>query len=321
MIAIRTPRVRRPATPSCSGGLSGPSSPPAYLPFLMQDKAAAEDGEKETFSKKPRYCETEMPLTDSEEDSFLFPVKEIVQYPLPGYVAPSSISFSPDGCLISYLFIPDGTLHRKVFAFEVASRRQELVICPPDGGGLDESNPSAEEKLRRERSRGEGIGSHEVRVEIEVDVLFLLHSREAHYHGAIAKWAILRAFLRMRASFGASFLWLVTLVYFNQFSSILFLCERHERRPEVIAVFITVSSFCCSFSMEYQTNLWVSVSLAKTGNLKDHRDALVELVASSEYGILHLFSHHQLQFTNLKYSRVEIDEVRFEWAECMLDYI
>ncbi|KAG6503468.1 hypothetical protein ZIOFF_035783 [Zingiber officinale] len=27
------------------------------------------------------------------------------------------------------------------------------------------------------------------------------------------------------------------------------------------------------------------------------------------------------QFTNLKYSKVEIDEVRFEWAECMLDYI
>ncbi|KAG6469992.1 hypothetical protein ZIOFF_070931 [Zingiber officinale] len=26
-------------------------------------------------------------------------------------------------------------------------------------------------------------------------------------------------------------------------------------------------------------------------------------------------------FTNIKYSRVEIDEVRFEWAECMLDYI
>ncbi|KAG6531006.1 hypothetical protein ZIOFF_004776 [Zingiber officinale] len=28
-----------------------------------------------------------------------------------------------------------------------------------------------------------------------------------------------------------------------------------------------------------------------------------------------------LDFTSLKYSRVEIDEVRFEWAECMLDYI
>ncbi|KAG6506272.1 hypothetical protein ZIOFF_031594 [Zingiber officinale] len=27
------------------------------------------------------------------------------------------------------------------------------------------------------------------------------------------------------------------------------------------------------------------------------------------------------EFTNLKYSRVEIDEMQFEWAECMLDYI
>ncbi|KAG6504520.1 hypothetical protein ZIOFF_036854 [Zingiber officinale] len=124
----------------------------------MQDKAGAEDGEKETFSKKPRHCQAEMPLTDSEEDSFLFPVKEIVQYPLPVYVAPSSISFIPDGCLISYLFSPDGTLHCKVFAFEVASQRQELVICSPDGGGLDESNLSAEEKLRRERLRERALG-------------------------------------------------------------------------------------------------------------------------------------------------------------------
>ncbi|XP_074560309.1 uncharacterized protein LOC141816425 [Curcuma longa] len=124
----------------------------------MQDTAAAEDGDKETFAKKPRHCEAEMPLADSEEDSFLFPVEEIVQYPLPGYVAPSSICFSPDGRLISYLFSPDGTLHRKVFAFDVASRRQELVFSPPDGGGLDESNLSAEEKLRRERSRERGLG-------------------------------------------------------------------------------------------------------------------------------------------------------------------
>ncbi|KAG6536357.1 hypothetical protein ZIOFF_001411 [Zingiber officinale] len=102
----------------------------------MQDKAAAEDGEKETFSsfpKQPRHCKVEMPLTDSEEDSFLFPVEEIVQYPLTGYVAPSSISFSPDGCLISYLFSPDGTLHRKVFAFDVASWRQELKRDAPPG--------------------------------------------------------------------------------------------------------------------------------------------------------------------------------------------
>ncbi|KAG6506540.1 hypothetical protein ZIOFF_031864 [Zingiber officinale] len=90
--------------------------------------------------------------------SFFLRSKEIVQYPLPGYVTPSSISFNPDGRLISYLFSPDGTLHRKVFAFDVASWRQELVICLPDGGGLDESNLSAEEKLRRERSRERGLG-------------------------------------------------------------------------------------------------------------------------------------------------------------------
>ncbi|KAG6489490.1 hypothetical protein ZIOFF_050761 [Zingiber officinale] len=40
-------------------------------------------------------------------------------------------------------------------------------------------------------------------------------------------------------------------------------------------------------------------------------------------GVVHrdLKPEEQLRFTNLKYSRVEIDEVRFEWAECMLDYI
>ncbi|CAL9184595.1 unnamed protein product [Musa hybrid cultivar] len=70
-----------------------------------------------------------MPLADADDDFFLFPVEEIVQYPLPGYVAPSSISFSLDGSLSSYYFSPDGTLHRKVFAFDVASRWEELEVC------------------------------------------------------------------------------------------------------------------------------------------------------------------------------------------------
>ncbi|URD83216.1 Trypsin [Musa troglodytarum] len=39
----------------------------------------------------------------------------------------------------------------------------------------------------------------------------------------------------------------------------------------------------------------VSVSLAETHDLKDHHNELIELVASDEYGILHLFSQHQLQ--------------------------
>lgn len=100
----------------------------------------------------------EMPTTDTTDDSILFPVDEIVQYPLPGYMAPTSISFSHDDQLVSYLFSSDGTLYRKIFAFDIANRRQELIFSPPDGGGLDESNLSAEEKLRRERSRERGLG-------------------------------------------------------------------------------------------------------------------------------------------------------------------
>ncbi|XP_022736591.1 uncharacterized protein LOC111289638 isoform X2 [Durio zibethinus] len=52
---------------------------------------------------------------------------------------------------------PDHTLSRKVFAFDLNSGKQELFFCPPDGG-LDESNISPEEKLRRERSRERGLG-------------------------------------------------------------------------------------------------------------------------------------------------------------------
>ncbi|KAG6481815.1 hypothetical protein ZIOFF_058436 [Zingiber officinale] len=37
--------------------------------------------------------------------------------------------------------------------------------------------------------------------------------------------------------------------------------------------------------------------------------------------ILEIGYNFIFSFINLKYSRVEIDEVRFEWAECILDYI
>ncbi|XP_058749634.1 uncharacterized protein LOC131622606 [Vicia villosa] len=103
-----------------------------------------------------------MPGTDFNDaqnldDGILFPVEEIAQYPLPGYVSPTSISFSPDDSLISYLFSPDNTLNRNIFTYDVKSNKQELLFSPPDGG-LDESNISPEEKLRRERLRERGLG-------------------------------------------------------------------------------------------------------------------------------------------------------------------
>ncbi|KAJ6797163.1 Uncharacterized protein M6B38_110365 [Iris pallida] len=115
-------------------------------------------------NKRPKHCTTTaaaMPATDSSSSAAsasLFPVEEIVQSPLPGYVAPSGISFSPDDRLVTFLFSPDATLHRRVFSLDLATGRQDLVFSPPDGGGLDESNLSAEEKLRRERSRERGLG-------------------------------------------------------------------------------------------------------------------------------------------------------------------
>ncbi|KAI4307112.1 hypothetical protein L6164_030332 [Bauhinia variegata] len=103
-----------------------------------------------------------MPLTDSNDaqnfdDRILFPVEEIVQHPLPGYVVPTSLSFSPDDSLIAYLFSPDNTLNKRVFAFDLRNNKQELLFSPPDGG-LDEGNISLEEKLWRERLRERGLG-------------------------------------------------------------------------------------------------------------------------------------------------------------------
>ncbi|KAF7071139.1 hypothetical protein CFC21_076539 [Triticum aestivum] len=121
--------------------------------------------------KKPRR-ETEMPLAGSivagssgdcggiEESGgcLSMRVEDIVQHPLPGYGAPVALSFSPDDRRVAFLYSPDGTLHRKVFTFDPAKGRQELLFAPPDGGGLEEGNLSAEERLRRERSRERGLG-------------------------------------------------------------------------------------------------------------------------------------------------------------------
>lgn len=86
-----------------------------------------------------------------------FAVEDIVQTPLPGYVAPTAVSFSPDDSLITYLFSPEKNLNRRVYAFDVNKGESNLVFSPPDGG-VDESNISPDEKLRRERLRERGLG-------------------------------------------------------------------------------------------------------------------------------------------------------------------
>ena len=137
------------------------------------DAAGAESSDHHN-RKKPRLeHRTKMPLADAVAagdsgrgvdsaaagaDCFGMTVEEIVLHPLPGYGAPSVLSFSPDDRRVAYLYSPDGTLHRKVFTFDTAQRCQELLFGPPDGGGLEEGNLSAEERLRRERARERGLG-------------------------------------------------------------------------------------------------------------------------------------------------------------------
>ncbi|GAB4826219.1 hypothetical protein Ancab_009084 [Ancistrocladus abbreviatus] len=112
--------------------------------------------------KRSRSFPPDMPVPEAKssqkiEDNILFSIEEIVQYPLPGYVAPTSISFSLDDSLITYLFSPDHSLSRKVFLFDLECCKHQLAFYPPDGG-FDESNLSEEEKLRRERARERGLG-------------------------------------------------------------------------------------------------------------------------------------------------------------------
>ncbi|KAL8519498.1 hypothetical protein ACS0TY_010432 [Phlomoides rotata] len=112
--------------------------------------------------KRSRSPPEEMPVTDMTaanvlDDCNMFPAEEIVQYPLPGYGVPTSISFSSDDSSVAYLFSPDQTLYRRVFVFDLKSGKNELFFSPPDNG-LDENNFSAGEKLRRERSSERGLG-------------------------------------------------------------------------------------------------------------------------------------------------------------------
>ncbi|CAO2187435.1 unnamed protein product [Urochloa humidicola] len=117
------------------------------------DAAGAERSSDQHNHKKPRLeTKAEMPLADSlaaaggveagaAADCSGMAVEEIVQHPLPGYAAPVALSFCPDDRRVACLYSPDGTLHRKVYTFDIGQRRQELLFGPPDGGGLEEGRP------------------------------------------------------------------------------------------------------------------------------------------------------------------------------------
>ena len=89
------------------------------------------------------------------------PVEEIAHYPLPGMAFPASLAFSPDDRLVSYLYSPERSLTRQLFAFDPASGVKRLLFAPPEGGTND-GNVSLEEALRRERMRQREVWHHTI---------------------------------------------------------------------------------------------------------------------------------------------------------------
>ena len=80
-----------------------------------------------------------------------FPIEEVARFPAPGFVAPGAFAFDPGDRLLTYLYSPEHTLSKQLFALDLSSgdRRQFLA----SRGGVTEQNISAAEALRRERQR------------------------------------------------------------------------------------------------------------------------------------------------------------------------
>ena len=86
-----------------------------------------------------------------------FDIEEVARFPGPGMAVPGSFSFSPDDRLLTFLFSGEGSLTRQLYALDVDTGEQRLLLAAPDGG-VHEEALSLEEQLRRERQRQLALG-------------------------------------------------------------------------------------------------------------------------------------------------------------------
>ncbi|MEW5873369.1 MAG: S9 family peptidase [Chloroflexota bacterium] len=96
-------------------------------------------------------------MADPSDTPQEIPLEEAAKYPLPGMAAPGGLAFSPDDRLITYLYSPEGSLARRLYAFDPQRGEHRLWFAPPEGGDTEDSL-TLEEKLRRERMRQLELG-------------------------------------------------------------------------------------------------------------------------------------------------------------------
>jgi dipeptidyl-peptidase-4 len=80
----------------------------------------------------------------------------VARLPPPGTSAPTSIAFSPDGRLVTYLLAGAEDLDRRLLALALDDGSTSLLLAPE--GAVTEEDLSPEERLRRERQREYGLG-------------------------------------------------------------------------------------------------------------------------------------------------------------------
>ena len=84
------------------------------------------------------------------------PIEEIAKFPPPGMSIPVSFSFSPDDTLLAYLYGPDQSPIRQLYALDTETGESRVIQASVDPDAVD---LSLEEQLLRQRQRqlGQGI--------------------------------------------------------------------------------------------------------------------------------------------------------------------
>jgi dipeptidyl-peptidase-4 len=79
--------------------------------------------------------------------------EDIARMPAPGTNAPSAIHFSPDGSTITYLYSADNTLVQQLWAYDIVSGREWVLLDVPADPPPSESDFAFPEHMRGERLR------------------------------------------------------------------------------------------------------------------------------------------------------------------------